>query len=326
MKVPPDAYHRLSQIAWLHAPPAEEVGEEDQIGRYKLLERLGAGSAGVVYRAVDPEGHAVAIKILRRRRSRGDRYIREVELLERTSERSGVVALLDAGRCAKGPYLVLEMAEGGSLRSELSRRGRLPWQQATHIVGHVASSLGGLHAEGIIHRDLKPENILLQGDGRPLLSDFGLAKDLGDADGELTSAGIAMGTIGYMAPELLDGNRDELGPWTDVFSLGAVLFELIAGKPPFSGKNLREAARSVREDAVPPLRETPEGLNHVIRRCLAKEPGARFPDGRVLAYALSSVEARARETAARAAAAAAEEALAREAEVEASADPAPPTD
>lgn len=288
--IPPEAYERLKQIAWVHAPPQEEESaDQDRIGRYKLEQRLGAGSAGVVYRAVDPEGHAVAIKLLRRRRARGARYLREVELLERTSERPGVVALLDAGRCSRGPYLVLEMAEGGSLRTALLGQGRFPWRRAAALVEEVARTLGGLHAEGIIHRDLKPENILLQGDGRPLLSDFGLAKDLGDVDGELTSAGIALGTIGYMAPELLDGNRDQLGPWTDVFALGAVLFELIDGKPPFAGENLRDAARAIREDSVPELAETPPELRAVIRRCLAKEAAERYPTGRELAESLAQV-------------------------------------
>jgi len=288
--IPRDAYERLSQIAWVHAPPAEEPGDEDRIGRYRIVERIGAGSAGVVFHAVDPEGHAVAVKLLRRRRP-ATRYLREVELLERTAEHAGVLALLDAGRCARGPYLVLELAEGGSLRSRLTREGALPWREAAGLVRQVAGSLARLHAEGIIHRDLKPENILLQGDGRPLLSDFGLAKDLGDADGELTAAGFALGTIGYMAPELLDGDRDHLGPWTDVFALGAVLFELIGGRPPFSGKTLNEAARSIREDSVPDLDGAPVGVNAVIRRCLAKDPAGRFPDGGHLVASLADLDA-----------------------------------
>jgi serine/threonine protein kinase len=290
--ISPDAYERLARIAWVHAPPEAEADEsenEDHIGRYRLLERLGAGSAGVVFRAVDPEGQVVAVKLLRRRRSRGEYHLREVELLERTAEHQGVVALLDAGRCARGPYLVLEMAEGGSLRSELSRRGKFPWRAAGLVVLEVATSLAGLHAAGIIHRDLKPENILLRDDGRPLLSDFGLAKDLGDADGELTSAGIALGTIGYMSPELLDGDRDQLGPWTDVFALGALLHELIAGRPPFSGKNLRAAARSIREDAVKPLPGAPPQLSEVVRRCLAKDPQSRYREAGELASALAPV-------------------------------------
>jgi serine/threonine protein kinase len=284
-----DAYQRLAQIAWVHSPPDEEAGDEDRIGRYRIVDRIGSGAAGVVFQGVDPEGHAVAIKVLRRRR--GTRYLREVELLERTSERDGVVALLDAGRSSRGPYLVLELAEGGSLRSMLSRRGQLPWAEAVEVVTQVARTLATLHGEGIIHRDLKPENILLQGDGRPLLSDFGLAKDLGDADGELTAAGFALGTIGYMAPELLDGRRDQLGPWTDVFAMGAVLFELVAGRPPFSGKTLNEAARSIREDQVPRLGEAPAGLDEVIRRCLAKEPEKRFRSGAELYVALGEIQA-----------------------------------
>lgn len=281
--IPREAYDRLAQIAWVHAPPAGEAQDEDQIGRYRVVDKIGSGAAGVVFRAVDPEGQEVAIKVLRRRR--GGRHLREIELLERTAQHPGVVALLDAGRCAKGPYLVLELAEGGSLRRKV-RHATLPWREAAELVERVAGTLEGLHREGIIHRDLKPENILLQGDGRPLLSDFGLAKDLGDADGELTAAGFALGTVGYMAPELLDGRRDQLGPWTDVFALGAVLFELIAGRPPFSGQTLNEAARSIREDSVTALPDVPASLNVTIRRCLAKEHTARYPDAGALAAAL----------------------------------------
>jgi len=285
--IPPEAYARLAKIAWVHAPPTEDASEsEDVIGRYRICERLGAGSAGVVFRAVDPDGQEVAVKLLRRRRSRGSRYMRELELLERTAERPGVVALLDAGRSARGPFLVLELAVGGSLRTLLSREKRLGWRDASELLLTVAESLAALHEEGIIHRDLKPENILLQDGGQPLISDFGLAKDLGDADGELTSAGIAMGTIGYMSPELLDGNRDQLGPWTDVFALGSLLYELIAGKPPFSGKNLREAARSVREDEVADLPDTPPRLSALVRRCLAKDPTQRYEQAGDLASAL----------------------------------------
>jgi serine/threonine protein kinase len=291
--IPPEAYARLREIAWLHAPPATGPGKKDQIGRYALKGRIGSGSAGVVFEAVDPEGQAVAIKLLRRRRNQ--RYLREVELLERTAQRPGVVALLDAGRCERGPYLVLELAEGGSLRSALSRRGKLPWKEAVDLVGQVARSLGALHADGIIHRDLKPENILLQGDGRPLVSDFGLAKDLDADDGELTSAGIALGTMGYMAPELLDGDRGQLGPWTDVFALGAVLYELIVGKPCFSGKSLSEAVRSVREDSVSTLRGAPAELTTVVRRCLAKEATKRYPSASELADALDGLQVAAEE-------------------------------
>jgi serine/threonine-protein kinase len=283
----PDAYARLGQLAWVHAPPADEPTDENRIGRYRIVARIGSGAAGEVYHALDPAGHPVAVKVLRRRVRRGDRYQREVELLERISERDGVVALLEAGRCSRGPYIVLELAEGGSLRSRLQRDGTLAWTAAATLVHEVACSLGVLHKDGIIHRDLKPENILLQGDGRPVLSDFGLAKDLGDEDGELTAAGFAVGTIGYMAPELLDAQRELLGPWTDVFALGAVLFELVSGRPPFQGKTLNEAARSLREDAVPDLPGSPRALGEIIRRCLAKEPSGRFRDGAELAAALA---------------------------------------
>jgi serine/threonine protein kinase len=283
------AYSRLGALAWVHAPPKDEEADDTRVGRYRIAERLGAGSAGVVYRALDPAGHPVALKLLRRRRG-APRYQREVELLERTAERDGVVALLDAGRSSRGPFLVFELAEGGSLRTRL-QKGALELEAAMDVVLQVARTLGSLHQDGIIHRDLKPENILLQADGRPLLSDFGLAKDLGDEDGDLTAAGFALGTIGYMAPELLDGDRERLGPWTDVFALGAVLFELVAGRPPFHGRTVSEAARSIREDAVPDLPGAPRALSEFVRQCLAKEPAARFPSGTELAQALEALRA-----------------------------------
>jgi serine/threonine protein kinase len=153
-------------------------------------------------------------------------------------------------------------------------------------MGQVATTLRALHAAGIVHRDLKPENILLRGDGMPLISDFGLAKDLQEEDGELTTAGSPLGTIGYMAPELLSGDRENLGPWTDVFALGAVLHEIISGELPFSGRSLLEAARSINGDAVKPLAQAPASVNAIVKRALAKSPDERFASGGDLARAL----------------------------------------
>jgi serine/threonine-protein kinase len=119
------------------------------------------------------------------------------------------------------------------------------------------------------------------------VSDFGLAKDLGDPDGELTIAGFALGTVGYMAPELLDGDREHLGPWTDVFALGAVLHELMAAELPFAGNTIIEASRAIREDAVRPIPNASAPVRELVKRALAKLPGERFPDAGELAAAIA---------------------------------------
>ncbi|HZU96328.1 MAG TPA: serine/threonine-protein kinase [Planctomycetota bacterium] len=276
-------YEHLASLVRAHLE--EEPQDPGRVGCYRLEERIGRGSAGEVFRALDPAGHEVALKLLHRR-WRGPRYARELELLERSSLREGVVSLLDAGSSPRGPYLVFELAEGGSLRSRFREKGKFAWPEAALLIEHVATTLEALHREGIVHRDLKPENILLRADGRPLISDFGLAKDLQDEDGELTTAGSPLGTIGYMAPELLDANREKLGPWTDVFALGAVLHELMTGELPFSGKNILEAAKSIRNDTVKPVPNVPPALNAAVKRALAKVPDERFASGGELARAL----------------------------------------
>ncbi len=286
--IPDSAYEHLASLVRAHLDE-DARADQGRVGCYRLKERIGRGSAGEVFRALDPADHEVALKLLHRR-WRGPRYARELEILERASLFSGVVSLLDAGSSARGPFLVFELAEGGSLRAHL-RAGKLPQRDALRLIAQVADTLDALHSEGIVHRDLKPENILLRADGRPLVSDFGLAKDLDKEDGELTSSGSPLGTIGYMAPELLDGDRERLGPWTDVFALGAVLHELMTGELPFSGRTILEAARSIKEDELKPIPGVPPAINAAIERALAKEPGERFASGGELARALRAAGA-----------------------------------
>jgi len=282
--IPDSAYEHLASLVRAHLDD-EAQHDPERVGCYRLKERIGRGSAGEVFRALDPADHEVALKLLHRR-WRGPRYARELEILERASLVDGVISLLDAGSSSRGPFIVFELAEGGSLRSHLRERKKLPTADATRLIAQVAQTLDVLHREGIVHRDLKPENILLRADGRPLISDFGLAKDLQEEDGELTSAGAPLGTIGYMAPELLESNRGELGPWTDVFALGAVLHELMTGELPFSGRTLLEATRSVKQDSVKPIAHVPQAVNAVVKKALAKDPRERFASGGELARAL----------------------------------------
>lgn len=283
-------YEHLAGLVRAHLDDDEAKPDNDRIGCYRVKERVGRGSAGEVFRALDPTDHEVALKLLHRR-WRGPRYARELEILERASQVEGVISLLDAGSCARGPFLVFEIAEGGSLRSHLRERKKLPWPEAVTLIERVAETLETLHKEGIVHRDLKPENILLTEDLLPLISDFGLAKDLQEEDGELTSTGQPLGTIGYMAPELIDGDRERLGPWTDVFALGAVLHELLSGELPFSGRNLLEAARSIKSDSVRAIPGVPAAVNAVMKHALAKQAEERFRSGGAFAKALRDARA-----------------------------------
>jgi eukaryotic-like serine/threonine-protein kinase len=282
-------YEHLASLVRAHLDDEAE-NDPGRIGCYRVKERVGRGSAGEVFRALDPTYHEVALKLLHRR-WRGPRYARELEILERASMVDGVVSLLDAGSSARGPFLVFEIAEGGSLRALLRDKKKLPWTEAVRLVEQVAQTLETLHKEGIVHRDLKPENILLSADREPLISDFGLAKDLQEEDGELTSTGQPLGTIGYMAPELMEGDRGRLGPWTDVFALGAVLHELMSGELPFSGRTLLEAAKSIKSDSVKAIANVPAAVNAVVKKALMKSAEERYRSGGQLAKALREARA-----------------------------------
>src|SRR5262245_227487 len=257
------------------------------IGRYRILEPLGAGGMGVVYKAADSRlNRVVAIKTLRHGFYAGPeslvRFGTEGEagaLLDCPN----IVRVLDAGDTEAGPYLVMEFLPGGSLARKLAR-GPLPACDAAELVRTLALAVEHAHEHGVLHRDLKPGNILLDADGTPKVSDFGLARLIEDGSGVTQSLDL-MGTPAYMAPEQAGGRTKEFGPATDVYGLGAILYECLTGQAPFRGTK-DEVVRKVRDaDPVSPIRYQAEcgNLAAVCLKCLAKRPADRYPSAQALA-------------------------------------------
>lgn len=280
-------------------------------GKYRLTRRIGHGASGAVYEAEHAElGRRVAIKLLRRSvesdRAR-QRFAREARLLARL-EHENIVNLLDAGNDAEfGHYLVLEFIRGSTLREALPSFRGAPLRHVLEIVRQLASGLGHAHAAGIVHRDLKPENVMLtsHADGRPLLKilDFGIARLCEADDASLTTSGTALGTAAYMAPEQARGERD-IDQRADVFAVGVIVYELLAGARPFDGSSYNETLFQILTKPHTPLQrmrqDLPAEVCGAVERALLKERAQRFPEiddfSRALSTALRTSQ-RASETA-----------------------------
>jgi tetratricopeptide (TPR) repeat protein/tRNA A-37 threonylcarbamoyl transferase component Bud32 len=264
-----------------------------KIGPYEILDELGRGGMGVVYKVRTPDGSEAALKLLTTMdQATFARFERERRLLAALGEEQGFVGLLDAGTSAEGAWLVMPFVPGGTLRQTLER-GPLGVSETVAVGTDLAGALGAAHARGIIHRDVKPENILFTSSGWPLLADLGLAKHFdslaagGSKSVILTERGAFKGTAGYLAPEQI-ADAATAGPPADVFALGAVLHECLSGQPAFSGATVLDVLARVNSGTVEPLRDVPPWLEEIVRRALALDPRARFPDGGALAEALRS--------------------------------------
>ena len=269
------------------------------LGPYRDLVAVGSGGMGAVFRGRAPDGRDVAIKVLTRvDAATRSRFEREKRLLGAFGEREGFVPLLDAGESPGGPYLVMPFIGGGTLRERLAR-GALGVEPTVALGEALASALGRAHERGIVHRDLKPENVLFTLDGRPLIADLGLAKhfDRG-ASGASQSAsmsahGVLRGTAGYMPPEQMTDSKSA-GPPADVFALGAILYECLAGQPAFAGATPLEILSNASASSWRPLSvaapAAPAWLASVVERALARAPTDRFPDGHALRHAFAPGE------------------------------------
>ena len=267
-----------------------------RLGRYRIVSRLGAGGMGEVFKAVDEaDGRVVAVKVLRPnhagRASALKRFRKEARLLARVRN-PYVTNLLDVNEDQGLHYIVLEYVDGESLEQALAARGRLDEPTALAIAADVARGLMDAHRLGIVHRDVKPANILVigalgaVGDGpRVKLSDFGLARQEFEAGSQVvTQAGVVVGTPSYMAPEQCSGGS--IDARTDIYALGATLFHLLAGRPPFEADDWRLVIARHQNEPPPPLRSlnaaVSEGLARVVERTLAKAPDARYVDAEAL--------------------------------------------
>ncbi len=269
----------------------EEAGERPRptFGNYLLLERLGRGGMGVVYKAMqEPVHRLVALKMIRAGEHADEeelaRFRTEGEAVARLRH-ANVIQLYDFGEHDGQPYFSMEYAAGGSLAAKLAG-GALPARQAAELVRTLALAVEAAHRERIVHRDLKPANVLLMADGTPKVSDFGLAKLL-DTDSVQTRSDAVLGTPAYMAPEQAAGRVRDLGPAVDVWALGVILFECLTGKTPFRGMNKEETLERVCHREPERLSRLRPGLSRdleaICLKCLEKTPGRRFGTAQALA-------------------------------------------
>ncbi|MFI5279187.1 MAG: protein kinase [Gemmatimonadales bacterium] len=263
-------------------------------GRYRILRRVGEGGMALVYLAEDLKHHRqVALKILRPELAAAlgpPRFLREIEIAARLTH-PNILPLLDSGDAEGTLFYVMPYVEGESLRERLVREGQLPVEEAVRITQRVATALGYAHALGVVHRDIKPENILLSG-GEPVITDFGIAKAVSAAgQTNLTESGFAIGTAPYMSPEQSGGER-QLDGRSDLYSLGCVLYELLAGTPPYTGPTLHAITARKLAEPVPSLRTVrdtvPVLLEQVVFKALARLPADRYATGQQLAEALEA--------------------------------------
>jgi serine/threonine-protein kinase len=257
-----------------------EPGVGDVIGRYRIDARLGEGAVGVVYRAHTDGGDVVALKLLKERLAADEtfraRFVHEARAA-RHVEHDHVVPVLDTGEADGTSYLVAAYVPGGSLEDRLTHDGSLPLDEALRIAAEIGTGLDALHRAGLIHRDVKPSNLMLDENGRAAITDFGLAK--GPAYTVLTKPGQVMGTLDYLAPELIRG--EAATPASDIYAFGCVVYESITGAPPFGGKSLFEIG-AAHLSATPPdpaeiHADVSPSLSWAITKALEKDPAERPP-------------------------------------------------
>ena len=282
------------------APPAAAARERLRrpdaalTHRYALEDEIGRGGMATVYSARDLKyDRRVAVKVLHPELAASigsRRFLDEILVVARLSH-PNIVPLYDSGEIDGRLYYVMPYLGGDTLRQIIRRDGRLTVSRAIEIVRGIAAALEHAHRQGIIHRDIKPENVMVL-DGVSLVLDFGIALALTQAGGErMTRPGLAMGTLSYMSPEQLTG-EPEVTPTTDVYALGCVLHELLAGEPPFVGASVQNLMTRIVCDPPVPLGDlrddVPSQVQHAVRRALEKHPGDRFGSSREFVASLAS--------------------------------------
>jgi len=271
-----------------------------RLGPYEILGLVGAGGMGEVYRARDTRlGRDVAVKVLPGEVSHTPERLHRFEQEARLAgslNHPNVLTVFDVGSHEGAPYLVTELLEGRSLREVLAP-GPLPPRKASEYAQQAAHGLAAAHERGVVHRDLKPANLFVTKDGRVKILDFGLAKltqlDPAIAGSQFstdTAEGKVVGTVGYMAPEQVRGHAVDAR--SDIFALGAVIYEMLSGRRAFSGDTPADTMTAILtkdpEDLSRPGLEVPQSLERIVRRCLEKDPGERFQSAKDVAFALEA--------------------------------------
>jgi len=258
-------------------------------GEYELLSEISRGGMGVVYKARQKSlDRIVAIKMILSNRMASPEHVRRFHVEARAAARlrhSNIVQIHDVNHLHGQHYFAMQYIEGESLAQRLAR-GPIDPTTAVRILAAVARAVDHLHQQNIVHRDLKPSNILLDAEEHPYVTDFGLAK-MREPGSESTTTGVIAGTFSYMAPEQATGHGAEVGPAADIYSLGAILYELLTGQPPFREENPLDTWMAVLgREAIPPRRlnpRIPAGLELICMKCLAKSPGDRYASAGALA-------------------------------------------
>jgi eukaryotic-like serine/threonine-protein kinase len=261
--------------------------------RYTIERELGRGGMATVYLARDlKHDRLVALKVLRPDLAAvlgGERFLREIRLTAQL-QHPHILSLLDSGEAAGFLYYVMPYIEGETLRERLTQDGQLPVDETLRITRAIAAALDYAHQRGVIHRDIKPENILLY-QGEPMVADFGVALAAASAGGErLTETGLSLGTPAYMSPEQASASP-RLDARSDQYSLACVVYEMLAGEPPYSGPTAQAIIAKRFSEPIPHLRtvrEVPDGLELAITRALARSPADRFPSVATFSQALTA--------------------------------------
>jgi mono/diheme cytochrome c family protein len=279
----------VTMLSMNGAAPAEAPEEVlPTIPGYEILRIIDQGGMGVVYEARQLElGRIVAVKMISGAKLRPktiDRFRTEAEAAARLHH-PNIVHVIQYGDVNGRPFFSMEYVSGGSVAERIARRPMTP-REAAELVETLAGAAQVAHERGIVHRDLKPSNIMLSADGVPKIADFGLAKRLDD-DSQHTHTGEVLGTPSYMAPEQAEGRKELIGPRTDIYALGAILYELLAGRPPFQGTSPLDSLRLVMsQDPTPPAQivpTVPRDLEAICLKCLEKSPGHRYDSAQALA-------------------------------------------
>ncbi|MHC5019224.1 MAG: protein kinase domain-containing protein [Planctomycetota bacterium] len=277
--------------SWADGLSVEEWQAPEQLGPYRIVRELGRGGMAAVFLATHvDDGREVALKVMTAAddaagRELQARFAREGEAAQRLGDHPNVVTVYEVGRDGRTCWMAMALVSGSGLDG-LVDAGDLSFEQAAYIIERVALAVEHAHAGGVLHRDIKPSNILVQPNGTPLLADFGLARAYGGSElTRLTASGTVLGTPSYMPPEQAQG--ETLDARADIYALGATLYELVTGRPPFTSGRLLALLQKVVSEPPPPPRSVnpavPPRLEWIILQCLAKDPAERYATAAALA-------------------------------------------
>lgn len=274
-----------------HDAARGELAVGDSLGPYRLEEVLGEGSMGIVFRArLNPEGDTLALKVLRAQLSSDPTYQTRFQHEARAARElahAHLVPVVDAGEIDGRFYLASTYLGAGSLQDRIDAEVRLPLEDTVRMAREIGGALDALDSVGLVHRDVKPSNVMLDESGASALTDFGLAK--GPAYTVLTRPGQVMGTVEYIAPELITGEPATAA--SDLYALGCVVYECLTGSPPFDSDNMFETItmhlEEDPEDLASHRPDLPDGFSEAVLTALAKEPARRPPTARAYSLMLS---------------------------------------